>query len=57
MLHKHGQVTWIVALKAPNNNVLNLDYGLTQTGGAGPTTGFTNTIISHLGTNTLVSGT
>ncbi len=53
--------TWIgdlvVALKAPNGNVLNLDYGLTQTGGAGATTGFTNTVISSTGTATLVSGT
>lgn len=52
--------TWagdlVIALKAPNGNVLNLDYGLTQTGGASATTGFTNTVISSAGTATLVSG-
>lgn len=42
--------TWvgdlIFALKAPNGNTLNLDYGLGGTGGADPSTGFTNTEIS-----------
>ncbi len=53
--------TWagdlIIALKAPNGNVLNLDYALTHTGGAGATAGFTNTVISSTGTATLLSGT
>ncbi|MBS1758077.1 MAG: hypothetical protein JSU03_12455 [Bacteroidetes bacterium] len=47
----------VIALKAPNGQIFNLDYGLTQTGGSGPTTGFTNTVISSFGTATLVSGT
>jgi len=46
----------VVALKAPNGNVLNLDYGLTSTGGSGATTGFVNTDIGSTGTATLVSG-
>ncbi|MBC7535876.1 MAG: T9SS type A sorting domain-containing protein, partial [Ferruginibacter sp.] len=47
----------IFALKAPNGNVLNLDYALTSTGGPGITTGFAGTVISSTGTATLVSGT
>lgn len=54
----HGWVgDLIFALKAPNGNVLNLDYALTSTGGPGVTTGFTGTVISSTGTATLVSGT
>lgn len=41
--------TWpgdlVMVLKAPNGNILNLDYYISATG-AGPGTGFTNTIIS-----------
>jgi subtilisin-like proprotein convertase family protein len=52
--------TWagdmVIALKAPNGKIFNLDYGLSATGGAGPTTGFTNTVISSLGTTALSSG-
>ena len=52
--------TWdgdlVVALKAPNNSILNLDYYLSSTGGAGATTGFTNTRISSTGTAALSSG-
>ncbi|MGB4845261.1 MAG: hypothetical protein WBP16_12415, partial [Ferruginibacter sp.] len=52
--------TWagdvVVALKAPNNNVLNLDFNLSGSGGTGPTTGFTNTRISSSGTAALSSG-
>ncbi|MEO8768946.1 MAG: GEVED domain-containing protein [Ferruginibacter sp.] len=54
--------TWIgdlvIALKAPNDNILNLDYGLTSTGGSGVTTGFTNTVFSSAApaSATLVSG-
>jgi hypothetical protein len=46
----------VIALKAPNNNILNLDYGLSATGGAGATTGFVNTVISSSGTKALSSG-
>ena len=46
-----------VALKAPNGQILNLDYYLSNTGGAGVTTGFTNTKISSAGTAALSSGT
>lgn len=53
--------TWngdmIFNLKAPNGTVLNLDKYLTATGGAGPTTGFVNTVISSAGSNSLSSGT
>ena len=45
-----------VVLKAPNGQVLNLDYFLSNTTGAGPTTGFTNTRISSTGTALLSSG-
>ena len=52
--------TWdgdcVFALKAPNGKVLNLDYFLSGTGGAGPTTGFTNTMISSTGTTALNTG-
>lgn len=53
--------TWagdmVIALKAPNGQVFNLDYFLTDTGGAGATTGFTNTVISSAGVNALRTGT
>ncbi len=53
--------TWagdmVMALKAPNGQILNLDYFLTNTGGAGVTTGFVNTIISSAGINALRTGT
>lgn len=53
--------TWIgdmvFVLKAPNSAVLNLDYRLNATGGAGPTSGFSNTIISSSGTTSLNTGT
>lgn len=53
--------TWagdiVMALKAPNNNVLNLNNQLSGTGGAGATTGFVNTTISSAGTAALSSGT
>jgi subtilisin-like proprotein convertase family protein len=46
-----------IALKAPNGNILNLDYYLSNTGGTGATTGFVNTKISSAGTAALSSGT
>jgi subtilisin-like proprotein convertase family protein len=53
--------TWdgdmVFALKAPNNNILNLDYYLSGTGGAGATTGFVNTNISSAGVTALSAGT
>ncbi|MBS1510461.1 MAG: choice-of-anchor J domain-containing protein [Bacteroidetes bacterium] len=52
--------TWdgdiVMVLKAPNGNILNLDYYLSGTGGAGATTGFVNTKISSAGTAALNSG-
>jgi subtilisin-like proprotein convertase family protein len=45
-----------MTLKAPNGNILNLNYYLSNTG-AGPTTGFVNTKISSAGTAALGSGT
>jgi subtilisin-like proprotein convertase family protein len=45
-----------MSLKAPNGNILNLNYYLSNTG-AGPTTGFVNTTISSTGTAALGSGT
>lgn len=47
----------VFALKAPNGNVLNLDYFISSTGGNGPSTGFTNTVISSIGTVALSAGT
>ena len=53
--------TWngdmVFALKAPNGNILNLDYYLSSTGGAGATTGFVNTAVSSTGVAALSSGT
>jgi len=52
--------TWngdmVFVLKAPNGNILNLDYYLSSTGGAGATTGFVNTNVSSAGTAALSSG-
>jgi len=53
--------TWngdmVIALRAPNNQILNLDYYLSGTGGAGATTGFVNTKVSSAGVNALSTGT
>jgi len=43
-----------IALRAPNGNILNLDYYLSNTG-FGPTTGFVNTRISSTGTTAIGS--
>ncbi|MBL0182826.1 MAG: T9SS type A sorting domain-containing protein [Chitinophagaceae bacterium] len=52
--------TWngdmVFVLKAPNGNILNLDYFLSSTGGAGATTGFVNTNVSSTGVAALSSG-
>ncbi|MFZ1785937.1 MAG: reprolysin-like metallopeptidase [Ferruginibacter sp.] len=45
-----------LALKAPNGQILNLDYYLSGSGGAGATAGFTNTKISSTGTASLGGG-
>lgn len=47
----------VFVLKAPNGQVINLDYYLTATGGSGSTTGFTNTYINSSGTLSISSGT
>ena len=57
--------TWVgdmvFVLKAPNGNVINLDYFLSGTGatgtGTGNTTGFVNTVISSTATTALSGGT
>ena len=53
--------TWagdvVMVLKAPNGQVLNLNYNISTTGGTGPTSGFTNTTISSTGTAALSTGT
>lgn len=46
----------VFVLKAPNGQVINLDYHLSATGGTGSTSGFINTIISSTGTTALSSG-
>ncbi len=52
--------TWagdlVMALRAPNGAIFNLDYYLTGTGGAGVTTGLINTVISSAGTAALSTG-
>ena len=52
--------TWIgdmvFVLKAPNGKIFNLDYNLSNTGGAAATTGFVNTVISSTGTTHLGNG-
>ena len=50
-----GDMTFV--LKSPNGQIINLDYRLAGTGGAGTTTGFVNTVISSTGTTILSSGT
>lgn len=47
----------VFVLKAPNGNVLNLDYHISTTGGSGSTSGFINTVIASHGSATLSSGT
>jgi hypothetical protein len=47
----------VFVLKAPNGNIINLDYYLTATGGNGSTTGFVNTIINSSGIAALAGGT
>ena len=47
----------VFVLKAPNGQIMNLDYHLTGTGGNGATTGFVNSIISSTGTAALSTGT
>ncbi|MBK9530260.1 MAG: T9SS type A sorting domain-containing protein [Chitinophagaceae bacterium] len=46
----------VFVLRAPNGQILNLDYHLTASGGTGPTTGFVNTIISSAGITALSAG-
>ncbi len=52
---KTGNMVFV--LKAPNGQILNLDYYLSATGGSGVTTGFVNTGISSTGTVALSAGT
>jgi hypothetical protein len=47
----------VFALKAPNGQVMNLDYFISSTGGNGPSSGFTNTVFSSTGTVPLSAGT
>ena len=53
--------TWngdmVFVLKSPTGAVINLDYYLSATGGAGPTTGFVNTTVSSVGGPALSTGT
>ena len=53
--------TWngdmVFVLKAPNGQIINLDYYLSATGGAGATTGFVNTKVSSAGVNAISTGT
>jgi subtilisin-like proprotein convertase family protein len=46
----------VFALKAPNGQIINLDYFISGTGGSGPSTGFTNTNITSSIINPLSSG-
>jgi subtilisin-like proprotein convertase family protein len=46
----------VFVLKAPNGQIINLDYHLGASGGNGSTTGFVNTIISSIGTVGLSTG-
>ena len=51
----HGSVSdLVITLKAPNNNVLNLDASISQTWGAGAN--LTNTVISSAGSTALGAG-
>ena len=45
-----------IALKAPNNNILNLDYFISGSGGTGATSGFTNTRFSSSATAAISTG-
>ncbi len=47
----------VFVLKAPNGQIINLNYRLSGTGGSGATTGFVNTVISSTGTASLSTGT
>lgn len=51
--------TWVgdvaMVLKAPNNQILNLDFFLNATGGTGPTSGFTNTVFTSDNTAPAIS--
>ena len=47
----------VFVLKAPNGQVMNLDYYISATGGSGPSTGFSNTTLSSVGTAALSAGT
>lgn len=47
----------VFVLKAPNGQVINLDYHLSATGGSGTTSGFVNTVISTSGIAYLHTGT
>jgi subtilisin-like proprotein convertase family protein len=52
--------TWdgdmVFVLKAPNGQILNLDYYLNTTGGSGPTTGFVNTNFTSASTTAISTG-
>jgi subtilisin-like proprotein convertase family protein len=51
--------TWVgdlgIALKAPNGQIMSMDYYLTGTGGAAATTGFVNTILNSANTTPLLN--
>ena len=47
----------VFVLKAPNGQVLNLDYHLGATGGSGPTTGFVNTGFSSISPTAISTAT
>ncbi len=47
----------VFALKAPNGQIINLDYFISGTGGSGASTGFSNTNIASSIINPLSSGT
>lgn len=46
----------VFVLRAPNGQLINLDYRITSTGAGGATTGFVNTVISSTGTAALRTG-
>jgi subtilisin-like proprotein convertase family protein len=47
----------VFVLRAPNGQIINLDYYIGATGGSGPSTGFSGTTLSSVGTTPLVTGT
>lgn len=47
----------VFVLKAPNSQIINLDYYIGATGGSGPSTGFSGTTLSSVGVTPLVTGT